>query len=204
MQLAFLQGFSNNKSKTSFGALQFELDKPTKNYIVKLAQEEKFSTDDILQIAESADIFVKKLTKTANTSAQKIIDNSDLKGMNLEEVWPDNTVVKINIKPKRTIAGSLLLNASFNDSFNILEDSDNLYNPHGKDREKINIYCLWNFLSDLHANAFQDGINHFVEKTMKKQSKFKELIDTQNQALNATSNEKEDLAKQQIQKWIDA
>lgn len=207
MPLSPLSGLSNNKSNAfnpGFGALKFELDKPTKHYIVKLAQDENLSSDEILEIAESADIFVKNLTRKANESAQNIIDDSELNGMHLEKVWPNDTVVKVNIKPKRNAVDNLLLSASFNDDFKIEENSENVYTPIGKNRESINIFAVWNFLASINSGEFKENIDYFVKKTLKKQSKFNELVDLSKQVIKASLNEKDEMAKQQIQKWIDS
>lgn len=196
-----LNSVSHNTSNVTFGKLKFELDKATKEYLLKLSAEDEMSAGDILETAESTELMMYNLTKKANNLAQENIDKSVLKGKTLDEVWPDDTIVKITVKPKRTSNDKIILNAYFNDNFYNAENDEKLYNSQGADRTKINAVALWSFISDL-STGFGDSLKCFVDKSMKKNSKFRELEQARLLNSKVVIDKDEEIAKQKLKKWL--
>lgn len=181
----------------SFGALKFVLDKPTKEYLLKLSKEEGLSAKETLETAESTDVMVHNLTYSANKIAKDIIDTSPLRGKTLEEVWPQDTIVKINIKPHRN-NDYLALNAYFNNTRFAQEDSEKTYRPHGDDRSDIKTIDLWSFIGDLKEKN-HDKLEYYVEKSLHKNSNFNVL----KQDIQPMVEDKEEqTAKMLLKKWL--
>lgn len=193
--------YSHKASNIAFSKLKFELDKTTKEYLLKLSSEDELSAIDILETAESTELMMHNLTNRANSIAQDNIDKSILKGKTIDEVWPNDTVVKITVKPRRTPDEKMLLNAYFNENFYLAENYENLCNPHGPDRTKVNAIALWSFLSNVSTN-FGDSLKSFVDKSMKKNSKFYELEQAKLQNCKIAVDEDEEIAKQKLKKWL--
>lgn len=189
-----------NKSlkNISFKKLKFDLDTQSKEYLLFLGKKEAISNKDMLEITNSADFILSSLTIKANSMADEMVKKTPfLKGKTLDEVWPDETVVSVSIKPRRLSQENMILESYFNGKHFMEEDDFKVFNPQGADREEIRTIDFWSFLADLKTC---ERLKSFVSKNLVKQPLFNALKN------NAPVQEVKDLdeqkAKEELIKWI--
>ncbi len=193
--------FNEKKRSISFGELKFELDKPTKEYLLQLSRKENLSSQDVLEIAVSSDFAVKGLTNKANAIAKELVQKqSFLKGKKLEEIWPEQTFVKVGLRPKRSSSDKMILNAYFNNDHFAEENIENADNPKGSDRKEINTFAFWDFLGELKE---QEALTFFVEKMLKKQPNYNSLKNNAELVQKSEEERSEDEAKKKLRNWVD-
>lgn len=99
----------------AFGALKFKLDQNSKTILVNTCLSAKYNSVQTNKFIVNVENSLKKLNNVAKVITQGLLDNNQkTRGLSVDDVWANDTKVKLSIRLREQKNGRNILVAKFN------------------------------------------------------------------------------------------